>query len=726
MFWQTIANEEEENEIESKLKNPDCTLQMVLEDTYCLQEIKNTNEKLLAFFTREDIFRELIDLFLSPKICDRFDEHNYKLIHQSCEVLCIGVREFCPELIKHDDLTQKFVNYLKTQRENLNALSVSFYSRVVATFLSTDLALLSLLESGDFLAHALNSLEYACIFELLCSISTCSPDPGYRNRVKEWYVNKGFVNHLLTLFTPETPSQVVENAAMLWQEFIRSLRDFQYNIERCEDPLLESLQSEESVLSLLRSMFPNKNRFSPVIVTNGAIVLNALLETNNIKNSPSATLSQESQQQKNSIGDGTFGLDHLDSSSASSSDHFVIDSKRLVETKCAEYAPDIISCIITSIYMPIHENYGTVFVQSMQLLVNLLNTNFLPTHLELLKAFSSEETSMCRLFAVINDNPTRTIYNALLTSAITYILYSSTGEQRPLIDYLFKDFRLTNEISQALNAYSTKDSSRLTLGRPDISVITEAENVSQAKHDVTVMFGDSIESEKFTSLELSLELDASAESAKLPAKNENDLQRAQEADDEKQEVDESMSFKELEDDAKNSTRELFEELAKVENDFQSKQEEDCESVGVKELEDDANNSTQDLFEQLEQFQQKQEEEEEQRIKQLEDAAHNSTISPSTQSALYRLSRRAFFSQLAGRVSHSRRFAPNASYIDRLIKSLTGSVDDWNIYDTSGLQSTVSEFNRTIATTRSSTNGMELIVDEVGDGELQNFLDFSLD
>ena len=117
-----------------------------------------------------------------------------------------------------------------------------------------------------------------------------------------------------------------------------------------------------------------------------------------------------------------------------------------------------------------------------------------------------------------------------------------------------KDFRLTNEISQALNAYSTKDSSRLTLGRPDISVITEAENVSQAKHDVTVMFGDSIESEKFTSLELSLELDASAESAKLPAKNENDLQRAQEADDEKQEVDESMSFKELEDDAKNSTR----------------------------------------------------------------------------------------------------------------------------------------------------------------------------
>ena len=48
MFWQTIANEEEENEIESKLKNPDCTLQMVLEDTYCLQEIKNTNEKLLA------------------------------------------------------------------------------------------------------------------------------------------------------------------------------------------------------------------------------------------------------------------------------------------------------------------------------------------------------------------------------------------------------------------------------------------------------------------------------------------------------------------------------------------------------------------------------------------------------------------------------------------------------------------------------------------------------
>lgn len=84
----------------------------------------------------------------------------------------------------------------------------------------------------------------------------------------QWYVDKGFAQKLLCLFSVEKPSFVHENVAALWVEFIRALREFQYNVEQIygiffclfifffEDPLLESIQSEEIIDKLLSLMFP--------------------------------------------------------------------------------------------------------------------------------------------------------------------------------------------------------------------------------------------------------------------------------------------------------------------------------------------------------------------------------------------------------------------------------------------------------------------------------------
>lgn len=69
-------------------------------------------------------------------------------------------------------------------------------------------------------------------------------------------MSNGFARQLIDHLHPDQPSSVHENTAALWVEFIKALRDFQYNVEQCADPLLDSIQSEEIVLDLLQLMFP--------------------------------------------------------------------------------------------------------------------------------------------------------------------------------------------------------------------------------------------------------------------------------------------------------------------------------------------------------------------------------------------------------------------------------------------------------------------------------------
>jgi hypothetical protein len=127
-------------------------------------------------------------------------------------------------------------------------------------------------------------------------------------------LEKEFTQKMLDLLSPNQPSNTHENVAALWVEFVKALREYQYNVEQAPDLLLDSIQSEENVAKLLAQMFPPEgieftpsvcwsletvSSFGPLfalkIVANGALVLNALLETNQIRNSPSALLAQEAQ-----------------------------------------------------------------------------------------------------------------------------------------------------------------------------------------------------------------------------------------------------------------------------------------------------------------------------------------------------------------------------------------------------------------------------------------------
>jgi len=83
--------------------------------------------------------------------------------------------------------------------------------------------------------------------------------------------------------------------------------------------------------------------------------------------------------------------------------------------------------------------------------VNLVDTNFLPTHLELVKTLSTEETSLSKFFDAVEARPNNSIFNRLLINFISHILYSSTGGEKPLINYLFAEqFDLVGKLCAAL------------------------------------------------------------------------------------------------------------------------------------------------------------------------------------------------------------------------------------------------------------------------------------
>lgn len=59
---------------------------------------------------------------------------------------------------------------------------------------------------------------------------------------------------LVECFDGNRPAEFQENAAYIWADFVKSLRDYQYSLETKDDPLLESL-TEGHVMDLLVKIF---------------------------------------------------------------------------------------------------------------------------------------------------------------------------------------------------------------------------------------------------------------------------------------------------------------------------------------------------------------------------------------------------------------------------------------------------------------------------------------
>ena len=139
----------------------------------------------------------------------------------------LGRQRFYKEIIKYEDLLNQFINFLKNQMGNLNHLIVSFYSKIIICFFV-----------GLKMERFWNIWNKACFWRIVLKIwNFVSIFRAYYAqyqivfhyliivlRVKQWYTNKSFMNQLFELFSIEQPTEIHENVAAIWVEFVKGLR----------------------------------------------------------------------------------------------------------------------------------------------------------------------------------------------------------------------------------------------------------------------------------------------------------------------------------------------------------------------------------------------------------------------------------------------------------------------------------------------------------------------
>jgi len=293
-----------------------------------------------------------------------------------------------------------------------------------------------------------------------------------RQCIFQWYHSKSFATRLLDLIEEEQPSEIHENASATWVEFVKALREQRQNDDSRSpnhDPLLDSLQSSEIVEQLLMKISDKSKLASPSLLANGMAMVNALLETTAV-NKPSWLLEQDAKGALNSSIDhngmfGTFSDERGEMSRSlhsyieltnllmyhSDPPYITIDAQRRVETLCAERTPAMIRCILDAMRLSSQQTHGDVLSESWQAVIQLVNTNYITAHLELLKALCVGETSLDQLFQAFLSQPMCSIYANYLSTFITYVLYSNTGSSaRPLVDYIVRDFNLPKWIRETV------------------------------------------------------------------------------------------------------------------------------------------------------------------------------------------------------------------------------------------------------------------------------------
>ncbi|CAG9533039.1 unnamed protein product [Cercopithifilaria johnstoni] len=446
MFWSSDLAVSV-SKLDELLKNDTATLADVLEDDYTIQEIRNGNHQLIKFLTRQEIVAQIIKGALEPEIDETLPvKEQYKKAYLCAEILSINNEELSRAIISNEEACSLFFDFLDSRK--LNHVIVNFYMRIFSQIINRfPDQIFPRMKESQFLIHCMRSMKHSAVMELLYRIVSGLSNVEYQDYIKQWCAESRMVESLCDLLVPEQPPIVHDNVGHLWSELVRMLRDIQYTAEcKRHDALLESLQSERNVRSLMSRMLPdNMEQRRDSVIVNAAAILITLLETNFIPNCPSHQLGMEDR----GIQTQWYGGVPVAENELNGTTVWQPDAGYIVETVVAASADRIASAIIDSLKV----GDGDIKICSdawcplMRLLVLVLDTNHMATHQAVLAAFSSLSISPFKLFlAYVNTHPQLTLFQNLLHRAIAYILYTLSSSPSPLIQYLFKDVDILEHI----------------------------------------------------------------------------------------------------------------------------------------------------------------------------------------------------------------------------------------------------------------------------------------
>ncbi|XP_077530779.1 phosphatase 6 regulatory subunit 1-like protein fmt isoform X3 [Haemaphysalis longicornis] len=318
MFWK--FNLITTSHVETLLNKENVTLKELMDEEDILQECKAQTKRLIEFLVKPEVMEELVDLITHEPPEDVDEKVRYKYPNVACEILTSDVPQINEALVRSEPLMAKLLGFLDNEPP-LNPLLASFFTKTAGMLVSrkADSLLLSPagvpLRLGDLVFQSLSRgpgseaaaggspacctaqmlcvcmqrenlvpqllrhIETSAVMDLLLKFVACAESEALRASITQWLDGARVVQQLVALIDPACSEEKHSNAAEALCEMVKLSREQMSLLQEKAppDPLLETLESTETVTELLDHMFSGDRTCESVFV-NGISVLLALLE----------------------------------------------------------------------------------------------------------------------------------------------------------------------------------------------------------------------------------------------------------------------------------------------------------------------------------------------------------------------------------------------------------------------------------------------------------------
>ncbi|XP_052399921.1 serine/threonine-protein phosphatase 6 regulatory subunit 3 isoform X2 [Carassius gibelio] len=266
MFWKFDLHTT--SHIDTLLEKEDVTLTEVMDEEDVLQECKSQNHKLVDFLVRPQCMEDLVSYITQEPNDDVEEKIKYKYPNISCELLTSDVSQINDMLGEDENLLMKLYSFLQNEPP-LNPLLASFFSKVLSILIGRkpEQIVEFLRKREDFVDLLIKHIGTSAIMDLLLRMLTCIEPQQLRQDVLNWLNEEKVIQRLVDMVQPSQDEDRHSNASQSLCEIIRLSRDQMFQVQGCSepDPLLATLEKQETVEQLLSNIFDKEKNESAIV-----------------------------------------------------------------------------------------------------------------------------------------------------------------------------------------------------------------------------------------------------------------------------------------------------------------------------------------------------------------------------------------------------------------------------------------------------------------------------
>ncbi|XP_069953261.1 serine/threonine-protein phosphatase 6 regulatory subunit 3 isoform X3 [Cherax quadricarinatus] len=295
MFWK--YNFGSSAQIETLLQKEDVTLSELMDEDELLQECKAQNRKLIDFLTRAEILDELVCLVVNEPAMDGELQMRFKYANLAAELLTADVPAIIDKLVASTNLLDILYKFLKKEKP-LNPLLASFFSKVLGMLVQrrSEQVLDFLKSKGDFVELAVQHVGTSAIMDLILRLICNVEEDEIRQSVHQWLNETQLIERLVERLSPEADPEEHSSADNILCEISTSCRDVTNDSHPQSNPLLLTLESEETINKLLDLLLHEERNESSL-----SHVINILLTLLAARTQQQIQQQQQGSQQSTSI-----------------------------------------------------------------------------------------------------------------------------------------------------------------------------------------------------------------------------------------------------------------------------------------------------------------------------------------------------------------------------------------------------------------------------------------